>query len=268
MVALRTVFQEQLQNLYLIWRLSQYEAKKIYAANLLGNVWMFLAPALQVAVYWVVFGFGIRQGAAVNGIPFFIWMLCGLIPWFFINNGIGKGANSVHSRLNAVSKMNFPLSIIPTYVILSQLYSHLILLSTLFIAIIISQGLPTWHWFGVVYGILATFSFLIAFAFVTSTLATIVRDIALFIQSSTRMLFFLTPILWEPKETMPEKFLLLIQVNPVYYLIEVYRGALIYQDLSIIASTYTLYFWGVVLLLFLLGAILHIKFRKQFIDYL
>ena len=75
MVALRTVFQEQLQNLYLIWRLSLYEAKKMYAANLLGNVWVFLAPFLQVAVYWVVFGFGIRQGADVNGIPFLIWMM-------------------------------------------------------------------------------------------------------------------------------------------------------------------------------------------------
>lgn len=268
MVALRTVFHEQLQNLYLIWRLSLYEAKRMYTGNLLGNAWVFIAPLSQVAVYWVVFGMGIRQGAPVQGVPFFLWMLSGLIPWFFISNGIGKGTNSVHSRLNAVSKMNFPLSVIPTYVILSQLYSHLILLGTLFVAIIIGQGLPTWHWFGVVYAIVATFSFLTAFAFVASTLATIARDIALFVQSSTRMLFFLTPILWEPKETMSQQFLLLIQLNPIYYLIEVYRGALVYRDLSIIASSYTLYFWGIVLLLLLTGVTVHIKFRRQFIDYL
>ncbi|MFC5775831.1 ABC transporter permease [Ectobacillus antri] len=268
MTALKMVIQEQIQNVYLIWRISLYESKRMYAANILGNAWLFLAPFLQIAVYWIVFGMGIRQGAPINGVPFFVWMICGLIPWFFINSAIGKGTNSIHSRLNVVSKMNFPLSVIPTYVVLSQLYAHLILLGALFVVVIANLGLPTWHWIGIIYGLLATITFLVALSFITSTLATIVRDVSMLVQSSLRMLFFLTPVLWEPKESLSPLFLLLIQANPVYYLIEVYRGALIYRDLSIITSSYTLYFWGIVSILIAVGTSLHVKFRKQFIDYL
>ncbi|MRS10999.1 teichoic acid ABC transporter permease, partial [Bacillus anthracis] len=49
---------------------------------------------------------------------------------------------------------------------------------------------------------------------------------------------------------------------------EVYRGALIYNDTSIVLSWYTLYFWGAVIILFIAGSMLHIRFRKQFVDYL
>ncbi|MEK4893619.1 ABC transporter permease [Bacillus sp. FSL M7-0996] len=268
MNAIKTILKEQYENIYLIHRLSLYELKQAYAGNLLGVLWVFLNPFTQIGVYWLIFGLGIRGGAPVNGVPYFVWLVCGLVPWFFISTTILQGSNSVHSRLSTVSKMNFPLSIIPTYVVLSQFYTHCILVMFMLIISLVSQG---WHMINILtllYGMFSVTIFLIALGFITSTLSTMLRDVHLFIQSLTRMLFFLTPIFWEPKENMPEAFLFLVKINPFYYILEIYRSALVYNQSSIIFSGYTLYFWGTVVILFIIGSMLHIKFRKQFVDYL
>lgn len=268
MNALKTVLREQYENLYLIRRLSGYELKQAHAANALGMVWVILNPLLQIAIYWLVFGLGIRGGAPVEGVPYFVWMLCGLIPWMYVSSALGQGSNSIYARLGTVSKMNFPLSIIPTYVVLSQLYTHIILVAILLFLVILSEGVQVIGILGLLYGIVSLTSMLIAVSFVTSTLSTMLRDLHLLIQSSIRMLFFLTPILWVLTENIPLAFQVMIKMNPFYYIIQVYREVLLYNDLSIIASGYTLYFWMIVVILFTTGSLLHVKFRQQFVDYI
>ncbi|WIG21841.1 ABC transporter permease [Bacillus anthracis] len=268
MKSIKTILSEQLQYAYLIRRLSMYELKKTYIANMLGIVWVFLNPIIQIGVYWIIFGLGIRGGAPVNGVPYFVWMISGLVPWFYISSAIIQGSNSIYARLSGVSKMNFPLSIIPSYVILSRLYTHLILTILLTVIVIVNQGISSVHFLVLIYGMLSLTIFLIALSFITSTLSTIVRDVHLLIQSVTRMLFFITPILWEPKENMPQLFLSLMKLNPFYYVIELYREALVYDSTSILFSAYTLYFWGIIIFMFTVGSMLHVRFRRQFIDYL
>lgn len=41
-----------------------------------------LNPLSQIGVYWLVFGLGIRGGAPVHGVPYFVWLVCGLVTWF------------------------------------------------------------------------------------------------------------------------------------------------------------------------------------------
>ncbi|MCU5688563.1 MULTISPECIES: ABC transporter permease [Bacillus] len=268
MKAIRNIVQEQLENIYLMTRLSVYELKQAHAGSALGIVWVFLNPLTQIFVYWLVFGLGIRGGKPVEGVPFFVWMICGIIPWFFINSSILQGSNSIYAKLNTVSKMNFPLSVIPTYIIIAQLYTHVILLAVLSLIVAVTKGLSFLGIIGVIYCLLSAFFFLVSLAFITSTLSTILRDIHLFIQSITRMLFYLTPVLWKPSENMEWIFVFLMKINPFYYIVEGYRSSLLHGDVSFIWSLYTLYFWTIAITLFVIGSTLHIRFRKQFVDYL
>ncbi|WP_088013349.1 ABC transporter permease [Gottfriedia acidiceleris] len=266
MSSIKTVLQEHAKNLSLIFRLSSYETRKEYADSQLGVIWVFLNPLFQIAVYWVTFGTGIRGGAPVNGIPFLLWMLCGLIPWFFISAAIMQGSSSIFNRIGTVSKMNFPLSIIPSYVVLSRFNTHLFMMVVLIIGVIFNQGIDQMNIFALIYFMITGLIFNIALALLTSTLSTMVRDVHLLIQSFTRMLLYLTPILWEPKGS--NILTQLMKLNPFYYIVEGYRGALLYGHSDIIFSSYTFYFWGVLLVFFIIGSIFHVKFRKQFVDFL
>ena len=52
----------------------------------------------------------------------------------FINQGVLEGTKSISQKFNQVAKMNFPLSIIPTYIVTSRFYGHLGLLAIIIIA--------------------------------------------------------------------------------------------------------------------------------------
>lgn len=267
MISIATLFKEHKNNIYTISRLSTYELKIAHISKRLGIVWVFLNPLTQIFVYWLVFGLGIRGGAPVHGVPFFVWLICGMIPWFYMGAAISQGSNSIYARIATVSKMNFPLSIVPTISIITQLYTHLVLLMALVVIVIVSHGWSI-SIIGLAYFVFSLTCFLIALALVTSTLSTIVRDIHLVVQTASRLLFFLTPVMWTVNDKTPATLREIIELNPLFYVIEGYRSSLLDGDLSLIRSTDTLIFWGITLLLFFVGSIIHVRFRKMFVDYL
>jgi teichoic acid transport system permease protein len=76
------------------------------------------------------------------------------------------------------------------------------------------------------YFMFATLALLFSFSLITSTLATIIRDVQMIVQSLLRILLYMTPILWSMKGLSSgiHKILLL---NPLYYIVEGYRAALL-----------------------------------------
>ena len=77
----------------MIQRLAQFQLKISNHDNYLGLAWELINPILQIFVYWFAFGFGIRQNAPINGVPFILYLLVGISMWFFVNQGILEGLN-------------------------------------------------------------------------------------------------------------------------------------------------------------------------------
>ena len=274
MISMFKVIKEQIDNFHLIKRLSMYELKSSNRNNYLGILWEFINPAIQIAIYWFVFGF-VQERAPVDGhVPYFVWMLSGIVLWFFIYPAITQGSKSIYSRLRMVSRMNFPLSAIPSYVILSLLYPQLLLMG---IVMIIFQfiGFPiSIYYLQIPYFLFAAVIFLFALSLITSTISTIVRDFQMLLQAVMRVLLYITPILWpsgrlDDRGTIGVVFEYAMRLNPVYYLVEGYRYALLGEGWFIIEHpSITIYFWALVLLLLFVGSYMHVKFRRHFIDFL
>ncbi|MCR2821418.1 ABC transporter permease [Lederbergia panacisoli] len=266
------ILKEQFQHFYLIRRLSLYELKSANNNNYLGMAWEIINPLIHVAIYWFVFGFGIRQRAPMelqdgSAVPFLYWMLAGIILWFFFYQSVIQGSRSIYTRVKLLSKMNFPMSVIPNFVIFSRLYVHFIMVMITFIIFAFSGYKITIYYLQIIYFMFSTFAFLYALTLITSTLTTIIRDIQMFIQSSFRMLLYLSPILWTI-DRLPESLQIIMKINPLYYLIEGYRSGFFGLGWYFIEHwQYTLYFWGLTIVLFLLGSSLHVKFKRHFIDY-
>ncbi len=218
-------------------------------------------------MYWFVFGYGVRGNANVDGIPFVYWMLAGITMWFFVNAAILEGTRSLYQKYSMVAKMNFPLSIIPSYVVMSKLYVHLVLLVIVTILFSLGGYHPTLYYVQIVYFVGLTTLFSFAVSLIASTLAVLVRDVHLIIQASLRVLFFVSPILWLP--TLLSDFMkFIIKLNPFYYLANGYRASLLYNDWYIITEwQLTIYNLSLLFVLLLFGASLHYKFRNRFADF-
>ena len=262
------VVKEIIENKYIIWNLAKYEFKNKYAATTLGGIWLILNPMIQVMLFWFVFGLGIRVRGDRDDFPFIVWLLPGIIPWFYMSSCITQGATCISKKLSMVSRMNFPLSIVPAYTILSQVFTHGVQLVFIPLTLIIFRiGFSGFSIVWLLYGIFTSIMLLISLSFVTSTLTSIVRDLGQLIQHITRMLFWFTPIMWEPNYNS-RLFQIILPINPVYHIVSAYRNAFLYGNLAIINWIGTLFFWFLVLFLLIIGTHIHIKFRREFIDYL
>lgn len=267
------VIKEQIKHFYLIRRLSLYEIKSQNRNNYLGMAWEIINPGIQILIYWFVFG-TIRNRAPIemNGmeIPFFMWLLAAFFIWIFCYQSIIQGSKSIYSRLRMLSKMNFPMSVIPNFVIFSNFYIHLVLLLISIVIFQLSGFYATIYYAQFIYFIFSAFCLLFAISLITSTLSTIVRDFHMFLNATLRMLLYLSGVLW-PISLLADLPLVMkvMMLNPLYYLIEGYRAAFFGTEWYFISHwQYSIYFWGLVIVLFVIGSILHVKFRRHFIDYL
>lgn len=259
------VIKEQIDSFYLIRRLSLFEMKSANSNNYLGMLWELLNPMIQLSIYWVVFGMGIRGGREVGDIPFVLWLITGMVVWFFMHTSIMEGSKSIYSRINFIAKMSFPMSVIPTYVIFSKFYAHLMLVGVVTIILQFTDYSISVYFIQLPYFMFCAIVFLVSLSLITSTLSTIIRDVQMVVQSAVRMLLYLTPLLWVPSGM----FATIMKFNPIYYIVEGYRASLLGQGWYITDHpALTLYFWGFVLLMLLIGSSLHVKFRDRFVDYL
>lgn len=267
------VIKEQIQYKNLILRMSHFETKGKYQIHYLGNLWQIISPLIQILIYWFVFGIGIRGGdpimTSLGELPFFLWMLMGLIPWFFISPSIIQGSSSIHQKVSLVSKLNFPISILPTTKIVGNGKSFLIMMLILIIILMLYGIYPTFFWLQLIYYLGCLFVFLFALTILTSTIATLVRDVQMLLQSTIRMLLYLSPILWDPTgDRVPDWIGDVLKLNPFYYIIDGIRSSFLAERWFFEDLIYMGYFWALTFATLYFGTKIHIKFREKFVDYI
>jgi teichoic acid transport system permease protein len=267
MKAIQEVFNELITNLHLIFRLAVYEIKGKYQLHYLGAAWQFLSPALQIFIYWFVFGVGIRSGHPVDGTPYFVWLLMGMIPWFFISPTIIQGSNSVFTKINLVSKMKFPVSVLPSVTIISNSFTFFVMLFILFGLLFLYGINPGIYLIQLPYYLICLYFFLYSLTLLFSTISVMIRDFQMVLQSFIRMMLYLTPILWDMSR-LPDNLVSILKLNPIFYIIEGFRNTFLAREWFFDDMIYASYFWIATSLILFLGSLIHLKFRKQFVDFI
>ncbi|MBP2257441.1 ABC transporter permease [Virgibacillus alimentarius] len=273
------VIQEQINNMYLIRKMALFEMKSANKNNYLGMAWELITPAILIMIYWLVFGVGIRQRADVPVgdmvVPFLYWLMAGYMVWLFFSQSTTNGSKSIFSRLKIVSKMNFPMSIIPNYVICARFMVHAGLVAII-IVILQFGGYPiNIYYLQIPYFAIATYIFTYALALILSTLSALVRDVHKLLTSTMRIGIYISPILWDVSNIKQDGSIAtaiitaIVRLNPLTYLIDGYRAGFFGVGWHFIEEPgVTAYFWMVTLILFLIGSMLHVRLRKYFIDFL
>src|SRR5699024_3896220 len=274
-----TILKEQLNNMYLIFKLALFDLKSANKNHYLGMLWEVISPAILIMIYWLVFGVGIRHRADVEVggdiVPFIYWLMTGYMVWMFFSKSASSGAKAIFSKLRVVSKMNFPMSILPNYTIFSKFMVHVVMVGII-IVILQFAGYPiNIYYLQMPYFMIATYFFTFSFVLIFSTLSTLVRDIYKLLTSTMRIGIYISPILWDVTEVKDAGTVAtavitaIVKLNPLTYLIEGYRASYFGVEWYFITeSGTTLYFWTLTLILFVIGSVLHMHFRKYFIDFL
>lgn len=255
------------KNRELLKKFSVNDFKAKYAGSMFGTFWAFFTPTVTILVYWFVFEKGLRAGATTDGIPFIIYLICGIIPWFFFQDTIISGTNVFREYSYLVKKVIFNFKILPSVKLLSNLYTHIFFIFVAFLLTSLYGYTPTLYSLQIFYYLLALIVFMTGLTWITASLQPFFTDLTQFISVMLQVLMWGTPILWNVEMLSP-RLQALFKLNPLYYIVKGYRDTFYGHTWFWENWKLSLYFWAVCLVLLLVGSLVYNKLKAHFSDVL
>jgi len=253
-------------NRQLLWSLTKNDFKQKYIENILGIAWAFIQPTITILIFWFVFQAGFKS-QPVHNFPFILWLVAGMIPWFFFADGLSNGTNSILENSYLVKKVVFRVSMLPIVKILSAIVIHLFFLFFMIGMYIIYGYKPNFYWLQLFYYMFATIFLLLGLSWITSSVIIFFKDVGQLVAVILQFGFWLTPIFWSMNK-IPKEYHNIIELNPMIYIINGYRDSLIYHKWFWENMHMTLYFWVITSIFFGFGAFIFRRLRPHFSDVL
>ena len=224
---LKKIIKEHIEYKQQIRKLARADIVKTYRGAALGWSWAVIKPAVTIFVYWFTFQIGLRASSSVNGYSFFLWLIAGLIPWFYMNDMLTAGTDSIRKYSYLVTKMKYPVSTIPTFVSISKLTINFILIAVMLVIYCLSGHAPDLYWLQIIFYVFLSFCFWTVWGLFAGLLAAISKDFANLVKSFVSALFWLSGILYNPAKIKIVWVKKILMLNPITYLVTGFRNCLI-----------------------------------------
>lgn len=257
---------EIIANRGLVWNLAKNDFKVKYVGSYLGIFWAFINPLVTILLYWLVFQFAFKSGD-VDGHPFVLWLMAGLIPWFLIQDAIVNGTNALLEYAYLVKKVMFQVSILPAIKVISACLIHVVFMAVALVIFMLLGHFPSVYMIQILYYFVCTIAFTLAIVYATSAIILFVRDLGQFISVFMQVFLWATPIMWR-LDIIPAQYSWIFKINPAYYIIVGYRDSMLYNTSVFQNLGYTLYFWLFVIVLLIVSSSVFRKLRPHFADVL
>lgn len=240
------------------------EITKNWAGSILGKYWNLLYPLLFLGMYAVTYVviLKVRVGE-MAGVEYTMMIFCGLVPYFGFAESLRSGVTSLSRNSTILKDIVFPVEMLPVRDVLVALWGMLFSLGWLLLGLLAFGKLNIYAFF-VIPAVLLQLIFSIGIVWFLSVLAVFIRDIAHVVNIVILFLLFISPFAYTP-DMVPDRLRLILYVNPMYYLTELYRQPLFYgrpPDVHVIFI-----FGGISVLLFLAGHFFIRRLKGVVVDY-
>jgi lipopolysaccharide transport system permease protein len=207
----------------LIYFLALRDVKVRYKQTALGVAWVLLQPLLAMGIFSIVFG---SRGLSSDGAPYPLFVISGLVPWFYFANATSTASGSIVSNTQLISKVFFPRLVIPLAAVLAGLVDFAIGLLLLLVLLPVFGVAPT-----IELALLPLIVLLIVLAALgvsvwLSALDVQYRDVRYAIPFLMQVWLFATPVIYATTD-VPDRWRLLLALNPMTSLIEFFRSAIL-----------------------------------------
>jgi teichoic acid transport system permease protein len=256
------------ENRRLVFKLAKNDFKTRYAGSYLGAIWAFIQPIVTILVYWFVFSVGMKASTGPEGMPFVLFLLAGIVPWFFFQDALNGGTTALLEYNYLVKKVVFNISVLPVVKILSALFVHCFFILFTVLLYWAYGWAPDLYYLQIFYYSFCVIVLVLGLCYATSAIVVFFRDLTQIISIGLQVGVWLTPIMWIAEDTLADHPMLcrVLKLNPVYYVVNGYRDAFIYKKWFWQRPLWTLYFWCFAIGAFWLGTWVFRRLKVHFAD--
>ena len=239
----------------------------LYKQTILGPFWHIFQPVLMAITYALVFGKVAQVSTA--GSPKFLFYFSGVILWTYFANCMNSTATTFVNNAPLMGKVYFPRLVLPVSIVLSNLIAfgiQLVLLGLLMIAyVFLDADFHITAWCALLPIILIMTAVLgMGLGTIVAAITVRYRDLAHLVKFGTQLLMFVTPVIY-PVAIVPERYKVLVAINPLSSLFEVYRYGMLGN--GTIKAGEVVYSLAVSFGMLLLGLIMFNRSEKTFMDH-
>jgi ABC-2 type transport system permease protein len=229
-----------------------------YKGAVLGFLWTFINPLMQLLVYTAVFSLFLRSDIQ----QYYIFLFVALVPWIFFSSSLTGGSTVILSQSNLVKKIYFPREVLPITFVTSCFINMLLTYIVIFGVLIVSG-----------YGFSLKAMLFLPLVWIVEYLLALGMTIpfsavTVYFQDTSHILGivcmawqFLTPIMY-PASLVPDRLQFLYRMNPMYSIIEMNRDILYYKQIPTVSHLVPSLLVGVFFLIF--GELIFVKLQKNF----
>ena len=241
--------------------LTRKEMQVRYKNNILGYLWSVLQPLSFALVYFVAFKVFMRFEME----NYTLYLLTGMFPWQWFANSGSEASNTFISNASIIKKINFPRNLLIAATIIKDAIHFALCIPVIMLFCLIYESTISINW---LYGIpiLMVLQTILTYglSLFISTVNLFFRDLERLVNILVTFLFFLTPIVYSI-EMVPEKYRLLLALNPMAFLMNSWRDLFLTGQLDWKAILITLV-WSIMLYSF--GQIIYKKLVWRFAEVL
>jgi lipopolysaccharide transport system permease protein len=244
----------------LLLSLTQRELKARYRGSVLGFLWTFLNPTLQMLVYTLLFSVYMRQ--QIEHYTYFLFI--GLLPWIWFSSSVAGGASAISDRRDLLTKVRFPAQVLPASVVATNFCNFVLSMPLLMAFGFFFGRSPSWHVVALPLVVLTQLCVTLALAYLISAINVTFRDLQQIVSNLLTMWFFVTPIFYRAA-TIPEEFRsVVVLANPMAVIVLSYQS--IFYDHELPAMGPLAMWLGIALALLAVASSIFERRREEFAE--
>ncbi len=209
----------------MVFELTHRELRGKYKGSVLGFLWTYINPLMQILVYSFVFSQIFKSGI----VKFHIYLIVSMFPFNFFTGGVIQGLGSIRYQGDLVKKVFFPRQILPivslTVNFVNMLISFIIIYSILLIS---GWGIALNQQIWLVPVMVIEYFFSLGLALLLAAVEVYFRDIEHIVSVLMMIWMYFTPMFYNIA-IIPEQFLPFFYFNPMLYIIRMYQQILYYK---------------------------------------
>lgn len=229
-----------------------------YKNSYLGVLWSFLNPLLMMIVLTIIFSEVFENN--IENFP--VYVLTGRMLYSFFSESTNFAMNSIINNSQLIRKVYVPKYFFPLSRVCSSFITSLISLIPIILVMIITGVDFSFYNFLIVIPLFLLLIIAMGAGMLLSTIFVFFRDMGHLYSVVLMILMYMTPIFY-PASIIPDRYHWLIELNPLYPLLKIFRDVLMYGQMFewnelLIAAAYAVIY-------FLVGIYVFYKKQDRFI---
>ncbi len=209
----------------MIFELTHRELRGKYKGSVLGFLWTYMNPLLQIIVYSFFFSKILKSGIEA----FHLYLIVSMFPFNFFTGGVIQGLGSIRYQGDLVKKVYFPRQVLPIVSLTVNFVNLLISFAIIYSILLVSGwGIDLRIQAWLIPVMIIEYFFALGLALLLSAIEVYFRDIEHIVSVIMMVWMYVTPMFYSI-DIIPEQYLPMFYGNPMLYIIGMYQQILYYK---------------------------------------